>query len=298
MSQPIMLAGGEGKRALEVDVQPHVGGAISRVQWRGIDVLRKTPDSAIATPNVRQMCSYVLVPYSNRIGAGKLVLRDRHYQLRANFPGEPHAIHGTGWQRPWRVKDSAARQVSLDYCHQPDGDWPFAFAAEQSIVLDGDALTVTLRATNLDERPMPVGLGFHPFFPLTPETTLHAEWTGVWEMGEDKLPTQLVAVPSAADFRVPRKAFDWKVDHCFVGWQRRAVLRYPTHAMTLTASDACTNLVCFAPRDGRNFIALEPVSNVNNAFALAAQGRRDTGMRILGLGETFAASMTIALTPA
>lgn len=298
MSELIRLVHGAGGKSHEVDVLPSVGGAVSRVQWHGLDVLRKTPSAAISTPNVRQMCSYALIPYSNRIGNGKLIFRDKRHQLRANFPGEPHSIHGVGWQRAWHVKERDARRVVLGYCHQPDADWPFALAAEQTITLDADALTLTLRATNLDDQAMPVGLGFHPFFPLTPETTLQAHWAGMWEMGEEKLPTRRVPVPSEADYRTPRKVFDWKVDHCFVGWARQAVLRYPTHSMTLTASSACSNIVCFAPRDGRNFLALEPVSNINNAFALAAQGTPDTGTRTLGLGESFEVSMTIACAPA
>ena len=63
--------------------------------------------------------------------------------------------------------------------------------------------------------------------------------------------------------------------------------------MQIDASEACRQIVVFAPNDGRNFIALEPVTNINNAFALAAKGVADTGVRMLASGESFEISMTI-----
>jgi aldose 1-epimerase len=302
LSETVKLAVSDAAGKLEVDLQPHIGGAISRVTWRGIDVLRKTPDSALTTPNVRQLCSYPLVPYSNRIGNGELPLgapssmSATTVKLRANFPGESHAIHGIGWQRVWQVASATSARARLTLKHAPDPHWPFAFEAEQVIELTADAFNVTLRATNVDERPMPVGLGFHPFFPIDADTSLQAEWRGMWEMGEDKLPTKLIETPPDADFRVARKVADWKVDNCFVGWTRQATLRYATHQMAITASSACSNIVCFAPRDGRNFIALEPVSNINNGFQLAARGVPNTGVRVLGRGDSMEVSMTITLT--
>ena len=280
---------------LEIVIQPDIGAAISRLTWRGIDVLRKTPDSAIAASTVRQMCCYPLVPYSNRIGNGVLVVRDKTYQLRPNFPNEPHTIHGVGWQRVWQVKSEGKQRVVLTYKPTPDADWPFAFEAEQTISISNNAVTLAIRATNLDTQPMPVGLGFHPFFPIDKNTTLQSDWTGVWEMGEDKLPTKLIPTPANSDFTKARGVFDWKVDNCFVGWSRRAVLHYATHQTIVTASSACNNIVCFAPNDGRNFIALEPVSNINNAFALAAKGVANTGTRIIGRGDSFDISMTITV---
>ncbi|MCA2999739.1 MAG: aldose 1-epimerase [Rhodocyclaceae bacterium] len=282
----------------QLDLQPHIGAAISRLHWQGIDVLRKTPQAAVSTSTVRQMCCYPLVPYSNRIGNGKLVVRDKTYQLRPNFPTEPHAIHGVGWQRAWQINSENKQLAVLAYKHTPDADWPFAFEAEQTVSITNNAVALAIRATNLDTQPMPVGLGFHPFFPIDTATSLQSDWTGVWVMGEDKLPTELVPTPTNANFSQARGVFDWKVDNCFVGWSRRAVLTYATHRTIVTASSACNNIVCFAPSDGRNFLALEPVSNINNAFALAAKGVANTGTRLIGRGDSFDISMTITVDPA
>lgn len=149
---------------------------------------------------------------------------------------------------------------------------------------------------NNDKRPMPAGLGFRPYFPLTPDTHLQADWKGPRKIGADSLPTEPGPVPPEADFSQLRPVAGWKVDHCFTGWGRRVVLDCPTHRMQLDATEACRQIVVFAPNDGRNFIALEPVSHINNAFALAVKGVTDTGIRMLGPGESFDISTAITLS--
>jgi aldose 1-epimerase len=273
---------------------PDIGGAIARFTFRDTDILRRAPESAIAGKLVRQMGSYPLVPYSNRIGSGRLVAGKESFSLRPNFPPEPHAIHGFGWQREWRVGGRSATSLELLLAHAPDVDWPFACEARQLFTLAGDALTLALTVRNTDSRAMPAGLGFHPYFTLTPGMHLQTEWSSMWKMGDDKLPVARVPVPVDADFSQLRPVEGWKIDHCFSGWKRHALLDYPTHRVTLTASEPCSNIVVYAPNDGRGFIAMEPVSNTNNAFAMAAQGTPDTGMRTLAPGESFSVSMTIA----
>ena len=288
----ITLQSGESQLTL----CPEIGAAIAGFTWRGIDILRRAPDSAIKEKLVRQMGSYALMPYSNRIGHGKLIVGDQTFPLRANFPPGTHAIHGFGWQREWQVAKQTRDFAELRLRHEPDVDWPFACESVQSLRLAASSLQLTLAVKNLDKRNMPAGLGFHPFFPLTPETHLQADWKGMWNMDADSLPTELVSVPPEADFSQLRPAANWKVDNCFTGWNRRAVLDYPTHRMQIDASEACRQIIAFAPNDGRNFIALEPVTNINNAFALAAKGVVDTGLRMLASGESFDISVAISVS--
>lgn len=280
----------------QVMLCPEIGASIARFTWKGHDILRRAPDAAINERLVRQMGVYPLVPYSNRVGQAKLIVGDQTFALRPNFMQEPHAIHGFGWQRAWQVVKRAADSAELHLRHSPDDDWPFACEATQGVSLTANALKLGLTVKNNDKRPMPAGLGFHPYFPLTPDTHLQADWKGLWKMGADSLPTEPGPVPTEADFSQLRPVAGWKVDHCFTGWGRRAVLDYPTHRMQLDATEACRQIVVFAPNDGRNFIALEPVTHINNAFALAAKGVTDTGMRMLGPGESFNISMSITLS--
>jgi aldose 1-epimerase len=292
MAPTIELAAGPARLV----ICPGVGGAVVRYRWHDLDILRPTPEEALKERRVRLMACYPLVPYSNRIGHARLIAPDGTHALQPNFPNEPHAIHGVGWQRAWQVTASGATRAALALAHAPDAHWPYAFQAAQTFTLQSDALDLSLALTNQDTRPMPAGLGFHPFFPIREGLHLQARWKGMWEMGEDKLPTRHSAPPQTADFSELRPVADWKVDHVFTGWDRQALLDYGAWKVRLSASETLPFVVCFAPRDGRNFVAIEPVSHVINAFALAASGVADTGARVLAPGATLLASMRIQLT--
>lgn len=291
--KPVIELGAGKSRAL---LAPHIGGALVRWVWHGRDMMRPTPIEAQAEERVRLMACYPLVPYSNRIGNAQLIAPDGTHVLRPNFAPEPHALHGVGWQRPWNVLRAETAEATLVLEHSPDADWPFAFSVSQTFRLTDQSLEMSLALTNHDQRAMPAGLGFHPFFPIREGLHLQARWQGMWEMGEHKLPTRLVAPPGDADFNELRPVAQWKVDNVFTGWQREARLDYGTMKLDLQASETLPFVVCFAPRDGRNFLAIEPVSHVINAFALAAQGVQNTGARVLAPGATLSASMKLSVS--
>lgn len=282
MTALLTLASGD----TSATVSALTGGAIATLQWRGIDLLR--PGAADAT--VRQMGMFVMVPYSNRIGHGRL---PGEAPLPANFPGEPHSIHGFGWQRPWQATQEGAGSVRLDLAHAADSHWPFACHATQHIALQADGARLVLSVKNTDTRAMPAGLGFHPFFPVDEHTRLQADWSGRWELGDDHLPTHLAPLSARDDFSAPRDVSGWRVDNCFSGWRGRVTLHYARHSMRIEAGPECPHIVCFRPDDGRAFVALEPVSHISNAHQLAHGGVAGTGLRTLAPGQTFSIHMAI-----
>ena len=274
---------------------PEIGGAVARLAWRGLDILRPTPQTAIEQGQIRQMGIFPLVPYSNRIGNGLLPLEGKAYALlRGNFLPEPHSIHGFGWQRVWQVEQQEAASVNLTLKHPPDDDWPFACECRMKLVLDRQGLSLQLSVRNDDAQTMPAGLGFHPNFPVDANASLSVSWDGYWIMNTDNLPVlhKELEAPSHA-----RKLIDWNVDNCFTGWQRRATLNYASHRTVIEASPECPYIVCFRPADGRPFIALEPVSHVNNAHQLARRGVPATGLHWLKTGQSFTISMSINIEP-
>lgn len=268
----------------QVQVRPDTGAAIEQFSWRGMDILRPTPPDATT---VRQMASFPLVPYANRIGSARL---PGHAPLRLNFLPEPHSLHGFGWQRPWQVSAASANTARLQLIHAKDQDWPFDCVCTLDIMLDMESLHLRLTLRNTDLRDMPAGLGFHPFFPLDADTRLTARWEGMWET-ENQLPVRHVAVPAAAQ----KALANWQVDHCFTDWNGSAVLDYASHRVVLAAGGQCPNLQCYRPGDGRPFIALEPVSHIPNAHQLAESGNPDTGLRTLSSGQSFEISMSITV---
>src|SRR5262244_154359 len=86
---------------------PAAGGAVVRY-WleRGARVwewLRASPPEAFRDRNPYLASAFPLVPYSNRIREGRFSARGRSLIQPLNWPPERHAIHGHGWQTPWKL---------------------------------------------------------------------------------------------------------------------------------------------------------------------------------------------------
>jgi aldose 1-epimerase len=82
------------------------------------------------------------------------------------------------------------------------------------------------------------------------------------------------------------------VDHCFDGWD--GVVRLHDDVLRVNVRSGLSRLVVFT-NASREFVAIEPVSHVNNAVQLVASGARaeDLGLATLQPGETMMAQMTI-----
>ena len=273
--------------ALRCEIEPALGGCIAGLWLGDVPVLRSTP--AAELDSARKAGSYPLVPFSNRIGQATLVWQGTQHPLARNNGDEPHAIHGVGWQRPWQVLDSDARYALLGYEHQPDSHWPFAFDCSQTLRINGNALELTLALTSHSPEPAPAGLGWHPYFMKRARSRISFSASGRWEMGPDKLPT----------VRKPARGLDadcgfLDVDHCYDGWDGTVHLR--DELMHVRLQSSLTRLVVFT-NDTRDYIAIEPVSHVNNAVNLHARGSKadELGLAVLGMGESIMAQMTIAV---
>ncbi|HSV34602.1 MAG TPA: aldose 1-epimerase [Ramlibacter sp.] len=271
--------------ALVCDIEPGLGGCIAGLWLGGVPVLRSTPAGQLAS--ARQAGSYPLVPFSNRIAQASLQWQGTQHPLVQNNAPEPHAIHGVGWQRPWQVLESDGRFALLAYEHRADTGWPFAFDTSQTFRLGENTLALTLSLTNQSAQPAPAGLGWHPFFVKRPTSHIAFGATGRWDMGADKLPTGRRPSPG-----LDADCASLEVDHCFDGWDGVVRLRDDVLSMRITSN--LGRLVVFT-HTGRDDIAIEPVSHVNNALSLVHAGAdaASLGLVILQPGASISAQMTL-----
>jgi aldose 1-epimerase len=274
--------------ALRCELVPSLGGSLSGLWFGQQEVLRHTPAQQMQSG--LDSASYPLVPYSNRVGYRKLQWGGQSYELAANFLPEPHSIHGVGWMRPWVVAQASSTQARLTYHHEADAQWPFAFDSEQTFTLDGNSLEMHISITNRAEIAAPAGLGWHPFFAKSAQTRVRFTGTHRWEMGPDKLPTQ--ALPHTG---LDTDCTSLDVDHCFDGWS--GALQLLQGALRIDVRSDLTHLVVYTT-PARDSIAMEPVSHVNNALAMAERGEatlQALGMQVLQPGDTLHASMRIRI---
>jgi aldose 1-epimerase len=180
----------------------------------------------------------LLAPFANRLDEPAFYANGKKYNFDlelGNVRG-PVPIHGfLSGAKEWtlveaKADDAAAWVTSkLDFYRNPQWmkQFPFAHTLEMTYRLEDGVLEVRTRIDNLSTEPMPVAIGFHPYFQLTDST--RAEWTlsvaakTQWLLSDAKIPTgetepiqKFFPDPHA----VPLKDFD--LDHVFGDLERDA----------------------------------------------------------------------------
>jgi aldose 1-epimerase len=278
--------------ALELVLVPAGGGSIARfgLVRDGADylpIMRPAPTPPGGDPLLYG--SFPLVPFSNRIRDGLLVVGDKTFGLPANFVQSRHTIHGDGWQQPWTVTAASATAATLRYA--TDGTrtwWPFAYASEQHFELTANTLVHRIDLVNTDRRSFPAGIGHHPYF-LRAGARLTATMPTIW-YSEDEIPVRQAPIPPDLDCRTGETV---PLDNCFAGWDGKAVIDWPEQGLsvTLTADPIFGHTVVYVP-PGQDYFCFEPVSNLTDGMRLRREGMGGTGIVDLAPGERLTGTVT------
>lgn len=201
---------------------------------------------------------YPMAPFAGRIRDGRFTFQGTAHALPRNLP--PHAIHGTVFERAWDVIGPGVLATDLG------ATWPFAGRVIQRIDLDEDGLDASL--TVMAEEPMPVSMGWHPWFrrhltgtverPVAPsaEVELGLDAATMLERGADGLPTGRRTAPG------PRP---W--DDCFTGLRSAPRVTWPGVLALELTSTADYWVVYDEPIEG---ICVEPQTAPPDFVHLAA----------------------------
>ena len=286
----VTLAAGK----LELELSPATGGSIARFTWRDgerrIPILRgceNAPDDVLATG------SFPLVPYVNRIRGGQFMFRGETVRLAPNMAADPSPLHGQGWLAPWRVVEASGDEATLQYEHHA-GEWPWSYRARQQFKLDASGLEIALSCRNLSDRPMPCGLGQHPYFLSSSATRIATHVEHAWTIDERVLPVERVAATGRYDLS-DRAACGLGLDHGFDGWGGTARMTDPAWPFTIEmSSDDAGFFQLYSPEGGGLFVA-EPVTHANAALNRPEEEWADLGMRILAPDEEMTLNMRLSI---
>jgi len=283
-AEALTLQHGHGR----CELLPELGGSIGAWTVQGQAMLRAAGAASIAAFDPYGMASFPLVPYSNRIANGAFEWNGSPITLARNFPPEPHAIHGVGFEQPWACASRADDSALLTLNHRPDASWPWPFEAQQRITLGDRELTLDLRAVNLAPHPAPLAFGHHPYFPRSGACLQFAAHS-VWLVGDDGLPREPVPVSGRFDFAAGASVERSDLDHCFTGWNGRAVIVWPEKpfALDIAASPPLSAAVVYS-RAGAEGFCFEPVPHLNNALNMAG---REPAMPVMAPGAAFSCSI-------
>ncbi|MCB1448303.1 MAG: aldose 1-epimerase [Rhizobiaceae bacterium] len=289
MTEVLVLSRGRASARISTD-----GGSVLGLAVDGIDLLRSAPDDAGA---IDSAC-YPLVPFGNRIRGNSFTFRGETYALAPNTAWDRHYLHGEGWLDEWAVETCEADRLSIRHTHDASRI-PYRYTARQRFVLTENGMDFHLSVVNEGATAMPFGIGWHPYFPMTPGTTLETSTGRMWTEEEGWLPGAPVPIPDDLDFRAPRRLPHRWVNNAFEDWAGEAVIRWPEKGKSLRiAADPLFRTMflfvsdrSFDPGYARDFFALEPMSHLPDGHNLPDLG----GLTPLEPGQSFEGAMRLSL---
>ena len=280
--------------AMRCLVLPACGGSLGGLWLGESPLLRPSGPEDWVSGDATRLAGFPLVPFSNRIAGARFDWQGKAITLPRNQPGESHALHGLGWQRPWQVMAQAPSRAVLELTHAGGADWPWPFVARQEIVLTPDALVLTLSARNLTAQAVPLAIGHHPYFARA-GAILQMTAAQVWLADPNNLPDHAVPPADALDFSQPAPVADRAVDNCYVGVNWPVQIGWPDrdHGLRLTASTELPCAVVYSSA-ANNAFCVEPVSHLSNALNLP---QASPAMPVIAPGATVACTITMQVAP-
>jgi aldose 1-epimerase len=282
---------------LRAEIAPALGGALAAFFDSAGDepVHYLRPAAADAATPLQTAC-FPMVPFFSWLKGDRLVHGSRTIDLPPSGMGFIHALHGFGWTSAWQVEDASADRAVLGHRHA-GGAWPWAYAARQTYELAADGLTIALDLTNEAAEPMPVGLGLHAYFADPAKLKLETGVTSMHLMSEEGVPHAADADAAAIYAMRAGGPLTRGLNNIFEGWSRRALLRWPTHAVCIEAESPYDFLCIYSP-ESEDFCCIEPITHTTNAFNAPVVPWGATGARVLEPGATFSARCRFVPLPA
>jgi aldose 1-epimerase len=233
-----------------------------------------------------------LAPWANRLDEDGFYANGKHYRLNPdlkNVRRDPNGnpIHGFLSYVPWEVTavgaDAGSAWVTskLEFWKHPDwmAQFPFAHNLVMSYRLKDGTLEVHLIVENFSAEPMPLSIGFHPYFEVhdapRDEWTVHVAARQHVVLSDHLIPTGKFE-PSAVPDPYPLRG--GQLDDVFNGLIRdqdgTAVfwVKGKQQKVSVIYGPKYKVAVVYAPA-GKRFICFEPMTAMTNAMNLAQRGQ-------------------------
>jgi aldose 1-epimerase len=284
----------DSARDVEVSIAPAFGNNAYEMKVAGKNVFwTPTTDPAEMIRHPRHLGNPFLAPWANRLDHDGFYANGKAYSLDTsvkNFGRDPwgQPIHGLLTFSPlWEVTevrgdaDSASVTSRLEFWRHPDlmAQFPFAHTIEMTYRLHEGVLEVVTRVRNLGAEPMPLSLGFHPYFRLYDAP--RDAWKVTLPVREHvTLSPKLIPTGQstpAGDFGSPFTLGNRQVDDVFsglitgAGGRAEFAVQGKAEKITVIYGPKYRVAVVYAP-PGRDFICFEPMTGPTNAFNMAEAG--------------------------
>lgn len=269
-----------------VEVLPRLGGSVTAFDLKKggerLPILRRYTGE---WENPRAVGSSPMVPWFNRISGGGFTFGGTFYPIEPNDPMEPVPLHGDGWSAAWEIVEKKRDRIVLKLRSKTIP--PFDYEATQAMTLAGATFEIELRLKHLGVRPIPYGLGQHPWFVRTPGVTLKAKAAGMWLEQPPAFParTEAAPIPLKWNFSEARPLPDDFIDNGYAGWDGHARIEWVDRGAAVDVESDPGTRYCHVYSLDKDcpYFCFEPVTHPNNALGKPGTPEAN-GLRVLAPG--------------
>jgi aldose 1-epimerase len=276
---------------VEVLIAPSLGNRAYAMNVHGANILHM-PAANIS--ELRELSGIpFLAPWANRIPGGGFHANGNWYAFNESLGvlrihGDHIAIHGMlTSSNLWQIVDIGADSTGawvtsrLEFWRYPSlmANWPFAHEYEMTHQLVAGELETSVSVTNLSRAPMPLVIGFHPYFtipdlpraecvahiPARSSVLVDASLCATGELKPNPLPDPTPLANRILDdgFTDLIREPDGEATFWLEGGGRRIEVSFGPKWQVG---------VIYAP-SGHEFICFEPMAAVTNGINLASEGK-------------------------
>ena len=302
-------------RQTTLSILPGVGNTAYQWLVRGHNFLYFPYNSPAEFAQRPRFCAVpFLAPWANRIDGDVYWANGKRYRLNPDLgnlrrDGNQKPIHGLlSTSNLWKVVEAKADDTSawatsrLEFWRHADlvAQFPFPHTLTMTYRLRDGAVEVETAIENHSAAPMPVGIGYHPYFRLydapRDEWHVHLAARDHFVLNQELIPT---GQRKPIEFADPYSLSAGPLDDVFGNLIRDPDGRARFHVeagrdrITVAYGPKYTIAVVYAPK-GQDFICFEPMAAVTNAFNLAHDGKY-TELQSIDPGATWRESFWISV---
>lgn len=274
---------------LEITIHPNIGNLVSQISFQGREMLYSPYISKNLMAGSTLEGIPFLYPFANRLEEDSIPLEYSKHRIPENTKGLRRdsnglLLHGIlyykkGWE-PEVLRNSqldSYYEARFEYGEDLLEIFPFTSILKQELELEGNTLTFTLSITNTSSKPMPLSVGYHPYF-FVPERwkkngKIFTNGTKYYETNEKLLPTGKL-LPSAK-ILAKGELENVLLDHNFTEFHPKekpfSELILRNRKIRLELINGFDHILLFTPK-GKDFVCMEPMVGPVNAFFLYQKG--------------------------
>jgi aldose 1-epimerase len=298
----------DSEHGIEVSICPSVGNIAYDIRVHGQPILLSPPSLGEWKRKPSQMGVPFLAPWANRLDADAYWANGKRYllnpdviEIRRDPAGLP--IHGlllfaSAWQVARLHADGEGAQVTsrLEFWKHPEwmAQFPFAHSIEMTHRLAGGILEVRTAIENLSDDPMPLVIGFHPWYRIPSEPRdiwkVHLPVREHYLLSSKLIPT---GETEPVDLPDPTPLAGRQLDDVFGGVDGKDEFSLQANGRKISVrfGPKFPIAIVYAPHT-RDVVCFEPMTGLTNGFNLAHAGVFKS-LQSVPSGETWTESFWI-----